>query len=203
MQTSRVTMTRWSRGPVRQRRCAPLRGLEYYPHLASGSTIEVPTPRSRASAIVFMVEAPSGRGSASERPDFLARSALAIARPSVYQFPAPRERVRSAIGLSGLVAIPNRHATAGGLIPHSRLGRSQMGGSQPFRGAHWTTAMPQIAVVPGGPGETVKPVQPFPLNRGLMLARLAFAKSAAKHSIQPAQLFRMRARREKPSRPRP
>ena len=38
------------------------------------------------------------------------------------------KRVRSAIGLFGLVAIPNRHATAGGLISHSRVGRSQKGG---------------------------------------------------------------------------
>ncbi len=33
MQSSRTTMTPWSRGPVRQSRCAPLRGLEFHPHL--------------------------------------------------------------------------------------------------------------------------------------------------------------------------
>jgi hypothetical protein len=46
MQSSRATMTPWSRGPVRQSRCAPLRGLEFHPHLASGSTTEVPAQHS-------------------------------------------------------------------------------------------------------------------------------------------------------------
>ena len=46
MQSSRATMTPWSQGPVRQSRCARLRGLEFHPHLASGSTTEVPAQHS-------------------------------------------------------------------------------------------------------------------------------------------------------------
>ena len=46
MQSSRATMTPWSRGLVRQSRCAPLRGLEFHPHLAPGSTTEVPAQHS-------------------------------------------------------------------------------------------------------------------------------------------------------------
>ena len=46
MQSSRATMTPSSRGPVRQSRCAPLRGLEFHPHLASSSTTEAPAQHS-------------------------------------------------------------------------------------------------------------------------------------------------------------